>query len=171
MNTIQELEKVALSDKDLERMLGKDRSRCKVVLYEYLKNYESLHDLLPNPKDCIIILLQIEKPGASPVGHWICLLNHGTHYEHFDSYGLDPDEELAITHEHTHLTDLIRNTKIRVESSSAKLQAKREAVNTCGRWAVIRVKHSELEKKEFVNMIRQVHSIPDVAVTMMTKFL
>lgn len=171
MNRIQELEAKPLSDVDLRRMLGKAKSRVKVMIYEELKKYKTLDELLPKYKDCAIILLQIQKPGASPVGHWIALLNHHTHFEHFDSYGLDPDEELGITHEHPHLTDIIRATKSRVESSSAKLQAKREAVNTCGRWTVVRCLHAELEKPEFVNMIREVHSIPDVAVTLMTQFL
>lgn len=171
MNTIERLEAVALSDADLKRMLGKHASNTKIIQYEQLKKYNDMSQLLPNETDCCIVLLQIEKPGASPVGHWITLLNHGTHYEHFDSYGLDPDEELAITHEHSHLTDIIKNTKKRVESSSYKLQAKREAVNTCGRHAVVRVLHRELEKPEYTSMLRQVHSNPDVAVTLMTKFL
>lgn len=171
MNQIEELEKKALSDNDLRKMLGKDRSRCKVMLYEQLKNYKSLDELIPNYKDAVIILLQIQGPGAPPVGHWIALLNHENHFEHFDSYGLDPDEELALTHEHPHITDIIRGTSKRVESSSFKLQAKKEAVNTCGRWCIVRVKYPELEKKPFVDMIRKVHSIPDVAVTLMTRFL
>jgi len=171
MNKIEEMEKIALSDKDLKRMLGKDSKRCKIMLYEQLKGYDNLEALMPNEYDAVIILLQIEAPDAPKVGHWIALLNHGTHFEHFDSYGLDPDEELALTHEHSHMTDLIKNTKRRVESSSAKLQSKREAMNTCGRWAVVRVKNPALEKKEFVNMIRGVHNIPDVAVVLLTYYL
>lgn len=171
MNKIQELEKTPLSDDDLRRMLGKDKSRCKVMLYDQLHQHESLEELLPNQYDAVIVLLQIEKPGAPKVGHWITLMNHGSHFEHFDSYGLDPDEELALTHEKPYITQLIQNTKRRVESSGAKLQAKREAMNTCGRWCIVRVKNKDLEKPEFVNMIRQVHSIPDVAVTMLTYYL
>ncbi len=171
MNKIQELEKTPLSDDDLRRMLGKDKSRVKVIMYEDLKNYESLEQLLPNMYDAVIVLLQIEGPNAPKVGHWICLMNHGNHFEYFDSYGLDPDEELALTHEHPHLTDIIRGTKRRVESSGAKLQSKREAMNTCGRWCIVRARHKDLEKPEFVKMIRQTHSIPDVAVVLLTYFL
>jgi hypothetical protein len=171
MEQIERLEKVPLSDKDLVRMLGPDAKRVRVMMYEDLKNYKSLHELLPNEYDAVIVLLQIQSPGASPVGHWITLMNHGTHFEHFDSYGLDPDEELSITHEHSHLTDIIKNTQARVETSQYKLQAKKEAVNTCGRWAVVRSKNYKLEKKEFVNFIRTVHSVPDVAVTLLTYHL
>jgi len=171
MNTIERLEAVALSDSDLARMLGKEKARTKILQYDALGKYETFDQLMPGERDCCIVLLQIEKPGASPVGHWITLLNHGSHFEHFDSYGLDPDEELAITHENRHITDMIKRSTKRVESSSYKLQAKREAVNTCGRHAVVRVLHSELEKKEYTNMLLQVHRNPDVAVTLMTKFL
>jgi hypothetical protein len=168
MNKIQELEKKPLSDKDLANMLGKDKSRCKIMVYEQLKNYTSMEELLPKQYDAAIVLLQIEGPAAPKVGHWIALMNHGDHFEHFDSYGLGPDEELAMTHEHPHMTDILKNTKRSVRNSSAKLQARRESVNTCGRWCVVRVKEKELEQKEFVNFIRGVHNIPDVAVTLLT---
>jgi hypothetical protein len=171
MNRIEELEKKPLSDADLRRMLGKDRARCKVILYNELQKYTNMDELLPNEGQCVIVLLQIETPGATPVGHWICMLNHGSHYEHFDSYGLDPDEELGLTHEQPYLTNIIKNTNKRVGTSSYRLQAKKEAVNTCGRWAVTRVKHAELENPEFVKLIRAQHPIPDVAVTLMTQFL
>lgn len=171
MELIQDAETKPLSDDDLVQMLGPDAKRCRVMLYDDLANYSSLHELLPNRDDAAIILLQIEAPNAPKVGHWIALLNHGDHYEHFDSYGLDPDEELHITHEEPYITRIINNTRWRVESTQVKLQLKREAVNTCGRWCVVRVRFPHLERREFVRFIQQVHPIPDVAVTLLTYLL
>jgi hypothetical protein len=171
MELIQHAETIPLSDDNLREMLGKDSNRVKVMLYEDLKGYQTLQQLLPNKYDAAIILLQIEAPGAPKVGHWITVMNHGSHFEHFDSYGMDPDEELATTHEDSHITNLISNSNTRVITSQAKLQARKEAVNTCGRWAIVRSRFPKLEKQEFVQFIRSVHSIPDVAVTLLTYLL
>jgi hypothetical protein len=171
MEVIQHAETVPLSDDDLRRMLGRDNNRVKVMLYDQLQKFDTLYQLMPSKYDAVIILLQIQAPDAPPVGHWITLMNHGSHFEHFDSYGLDPDEELAKTHEKPFITHLIKNTTTRVETSQAKLQAEKQAVNTCGRWCVVRARFPNLEKQEFATFIRNVHHIPDVAVTLLTYLL
>jgi hypothetical protein len=171
MNLIEKAEQTPLSIDEIKKMLGDDNNRCKVILYNDLAKFETLDQLIPNYRDAAIILLEIEGPNAPKVGHWVALLNHDSHFEHFDSYGLDPDEELGLTHEQPYITKLIQNSKIRVESSQAKLQARREAMNTCGRWCVVRVRFPDLEKKEFVQFIREVHNVPDVAATLLTYLL
>lgn len=171
MEIIQHAETVPLSDKELRYMLGEDKGRVKVILYNSLKSYSSLEQLLPKANTAVIILLSIEAPHAPPVGHWITILNHGDHYEHFDSYGIGPDEELAITHEKPYMTHMISNTTKSVEHSQTKLQQKRESVNTCGRWCVARARFPHLNRTEFVKFIREVHPIPDVAVTLLTYLL
>jgi len=171
MEAIRVDEQTPLSLDDLRVMLGPDESRCKLLMYDELVNFTTLADLIPNRLDAAIILLQIQSPNAPAVGHWIALMNHGDHYEHFDSYGLDPDEELGITHEKPILTELIANSTMRVESNQAKLQSRKEHMNTCGRWCIVRVRFPQLEKPQFVDFIRQVHHVPDVAVTLLTHLL
>jgi len=164
---VHKAESVALSFTDLEKMMGGDPVR--LIHYDQLQG-ESMTSLFSSGKP-IIILLQIEGPDAPRVGHWICLLDHGSHYEHFDSYGLTSDEELAFTHENRYLSDMIRKSDKPVEQSTHRLQEMREGVNTCGRWCVARLKNKELELPGFVRFINKIHHQPDVAVTMLTLHL
>ena len=166
MDIVHKAEAVALSFNDLKQMMGGDP--VKLMRYDDLKGM-TIEELLSGPP--VIILLQIEAADAPKVGHWICMLDHGSHYEHFDSYGLTVDEELALTHESRFMSDMIKNSSKPVEQSTHRLQEMREGVNTCGRWTVERLKHKELELPEFVRFIRKVHHIPDVAVTMLTLHL
>lgn len=187
-NIVKRVAKEPLSFDDLKRMIRKglditpDKvaenrvNGVKFIRYDELKSYSSLEDLFESRRgekgfDCIIILLQIEAPHAPRVGHWITLLDHSSYYEHFDSYGLDIDEELAITHEKPYLRNLFRDTSKRIDSNNERLQRFREDVNTCGRWAVARCLFVELTLDEYKKFIKSVHLTPDLAVTLLTMFL
>lgn len=170
MQTIQNLEAVALSQSDLQRMLGPAAEWTNIMIYDELEHVKDARDLFPQKIKAVIILLQIEKPGASPVGHWIAMLDHGSQYEHFDSYGLDLDEELGITHEKPWLSDLFKKTGRKLVEASLRLQEVREHVNTCGRYAVVRCRIMG-QLPEFYHFLRSGHSTPDRAITMLTALL
>ncbi len=87
MNTIQTVNK-ALSDQDIRDILGSD---CKIIEYSDLEQYRSLEDLLPQPRDYVVILYQKEENS----GHWIGLLKYDNMYGFFDPYGLMPDKQLS----------------------------------------------------------------------------
>lgn len=172
MDIIDKIEQQALSFDDLKRMLsrgGRDKD-TKLMDYDELGKFEHLAQIFGSNR-AVIILLQIEAPNAPRVGHWIAMLDQGDHFEHFDSYGLSADEELAITHESPHLTRLIQTAGMRVEDSTTRYQQIREHTNTCGRWCVARVLLQKLTMKHFKAVIQQSHSVPDVTIALMTMFL
>ncbi len=133
MDLIKRLEAEPLGFPELKRMLSKDgRDKdTKLLQYDELAKFSSLDQLFAKDQ-AVIILLQIEAPDAPKVGHWIALLDQGDHVEHFDSYGLSADEELALTHESDLLTKLLQTASTRVEDSTTKLQHISEHTNTCG---------------------------------------
>ena len=76
----------ALSDTDLRRILGRD---MKIIKDSELSKFNELNELLPNEKDCCVILYE------DPLdhGHWIALSKYKGIFEFFDSYGISPDGE------------------------------------------------------------------------------
>ena len=55
-----------LSDSDLKQILGDD---LKIIVYSDLSKLSNLRELLPNERDCVVILY--EEKALS--GHWTCL--------------------------------------------------------------------------------------------------
>ena len=78
----------ALSDADIRKILGQD---AKIVKYSELSQVTDIDQLLPNQLDFCIVLYE----DSIDHGHWVGLSNYDGRYEHFDSYGLQPDKELA----------------------------------------------------------------------------
>ena len=129
----------ALSDSDIRRILGQD---TKIIKYSELASFEDLDQLLPSPMDYCIILYE----DNIDHGHWVGLSRHGGTYEHFDSYGLKPDKELAwinmqkraSLHENQpYLSDLLKHQEY--VYNSVRYQQSDVGVNTCGSHVVHRL--------------------------------
>ncbi len=166
---IQSVKGNALSFPQLKSLVGpRQAARCKWLLYDQLAPFRSIEELMD--LGACVILLQIESASRSPVGHFILLLDHGTHYEHFDSYGLTMDEELKITQE-KHLTRIFGLGRKPIVDNSKKLQTFRQDVNTCGRWVVARLLLRQLELKEFLKLVEHFHVLYDDLVSIMTMLL
>lgn len=172
MDLITRIEATALSFDDLKRMAGLVVQKILFIQYNQLADYRDIQQLFENHK-YVVILLQIEKPNAPKVGHWIGLLNLGDHVEHFDPYGLDVDEELALTHEKEYLKTILGTVQTRLVNNQVRLQQFREHVNTCGRWVIARIRFAEkgATLNEMVEAIKSVHDIPDIVISVMTLFL
>jgi hypothetical protein len=171
MQLIEQIEAQALSFRDLQRMLGPAKGKTRLIEYDELMKVRSIEDLFSGKVDAVIILLTIEGPNAPSVGHWIAILNHKDHVEHFDPYGLTVDEELGLTHEKPYLSDLLNKSNKRVVDSAERLQARREDVNTCGRWCIARVRLKDETLREFSAIIKTAHAAPDVTISLMTMWL
>lgn len=166
---IQQLVENALSVDQLKNLVGPDvASHTRWIVYDDLVKFKNLEELMKY-KVCVI-LLQIEKPNAPKVGHFIVLLDHNSHYEHFDSYGLTMDEERGITNEH-HLTNIFKNSRKPIVDNIVKLQRWREDINTCGRWVVTRLLLKDLELKSFLRLMNYFHTDYDQLVAIMTLLL
>lgn len=162
--TLQVAEGKSLTDRDLIHMLKSRGKNANIILYEDLKNYtfDKLLSKLP-----AIVLLNIVGDNAPKVGHWVALLPNGSHgIEHFDSYGLSPDQELHITHEHPHLKRIYQGRPVLV--NKAKLQQMKDHVNTCGRHCVSRILMDHKPMNQYVEWLTSQHEDPDMAVTLMT---
>jgi hypothetical protein len=170
MDVLTKIEEAPLGFAELKRMLGPALKRTKLIGYDELKGVQSLSGLFGDKKS-VIILLEIEAPDAPKVGHWIALLDMGDHYEHFDSYGIDVDEELALTHEEPWLSQLLDAADKPIRDSGTRYQQVREHINTCGRWCVARVRLQKLTLDHFKDVIDQAHATPDITVALMTMFL
>lgn len=167
---IDKLKANALSFRDLQYMVGKKVSEnCRWLMYDELKHFKNIEQLMQ--KGAVVLLLEIENKKAPPVGHFIILLDHGTHYEHFDSYGLNMDEELKLTQEH-HLTNLFKNSDKKIVNNKQKLQMFREDINTCGRFVVGRLLMKSLELEEFIAIFNHLKpKSPDEIITCFTLLL
>jgi len=142
----------ALSDSDIRRILG---SGAKIFKYSELANFESLEQLLPNAVDYCIILYE-DGPNH---GHWVGLSKYGNTFEHFDSYGIKPDKELAWINFKTrrylqenapYLTQLLRGEHY--VYNNVRFQAMDSNVNTCGSHVVhrlYRLKNENMDLKSY----------------------
>lgn len=166
---IEQLKSNALSFTQLQYLVGpKQASQCRWLVYDDLQNFKTIDQVLS--LGAAVILLQIEARNAPKVGHFIVLLDHGNHIEHFDSYGLTIDEEVAITQEH-HLTNMFKMSRRPIRENVKKLQTLREDVNTCGRWVVTRLLLRSYELDKFLKIIGFFHVNPDDLVSIMTMLL
>lgn len=117
-----------------------------------------------------IAILYETEPGF---GHWVGLLDTPAGIEHFDSYGLRPDDELkwvpkkfreAFEAEAPHLVDyLLRLQAYRrftglgdpeVNYSQFRLQGRKPWIATCGRWVALRCRNSAMTAEQFAKNVR-----------------
>lgn len=169
MDKLQNIEKNALSLEQLQKLVGsKIRNACRWLTWDELSKFDTAEDLMS--LGAVVVLLQIETRHAPPVGHFILLLDHGDHIEHFDSYGLTMEQELNITQEH-HLTRIFDRYRKRFINNTIKLQTLRQDMNTCGRWVVARLMLKELRLDDFLKMIKHFGKHTDDTVALMTMLL
>ena len=69
----------ALSDADLQRILGDD---TKIIKYSELSHLNDLDELLPKDKDYCVVLYE-ERLDS---GHWTALSKYDGVFEYFDPY-------------------------------------------------------------------------------------
>lgn len=169
-SVIDQLKAQTLSFSDLQYMVGpRVTKKCRWIEYDKLKDFKNIDDLMM--LGAVIILMMIEKRGAPKVGHFICLLDHGTHYEHFDSYGITMDEELDLTQE-KHLTRIFKTSPKKIVDNHMRLQMFREDINTCGRWVVGRLLTRSIELDAFLKLFNHLKPrSPDEMITVMTLLL
>lgn len=158
---IDQLEEIPLNGDDLvimSRKLGNPNTYW--ILYEDLIDITDIDQLFLNNKNTVYILLEINNNRGSSIGHWICLIKYGNNqdfeYAHYDSYGLDVDEELHFTHAKPLLNNLVKG--VRLDESRVRHQAfsgKKLDINTCGRHTVFRAIFYYLNNREYDKLIVQ----------------
>lgn len=173
MNIINKYMSQTLNQYDLARMLGPLKDRVKIMKYDDLEHV-TLENLFNEKTIAVIVFLQIHGKDnkVERIGHWIVLLHADDHYEHFDSYGISVEAEVATTHVKKDLIKkLFSSAKKSFVESKKRLQSHRHDMDTCGRWCVARIRLYEHTLPEFYNLIETINHVPDVAVTSLTMFL
>ena len=147
----------ALSDSDIRKILGHS---TKIIKYSELSQFTDLDDLLPNPTDYCIILYE----DSIDHGHWVGLCRYDGKYEHFDSYGLKPDKELAwvnfkvrrsLGETQPFLSELLKQKEYIY--NTVKYQASEADVNTCGSHVVhrlYRLKNQHMDLDDYHNFMQ-----------------
>ena len=118
-----------LNGMEIENLIGKPP-----ILYSDLAKYSTIDDLLGQEK-CIVILYQTS---SKTTGHFVAISkNDKNEYRYFDSYGLNPDNELQYTPYDEKLPQYIVKllTGVQYESNKFDYQSTNKGVSTCGRWA------------------------------------
>lgn len=136
----------------------------------------SVLDELFSDAGVAVILYDTIQPN---VGHWVALFKReGDLIEFFDPYGLAPDTELDITNpmhlragrgaEEPHLTQLIRESGLKLVYNKTQLQRFKEDINTCGRHVGVRIRFKELPIKKYIKLITSSKYTADELVTLLT---
>ena len=151
----------ALSDEDIQRILGSD---AKIIKYSELGNLYDIDQLLPDEKDYCIILYE-DRPNR---GHWTALLKYNNLYEHFDSYGVKPDSELKwigekrnrqLHQDEPYLTQLLKKEEEKYIYNNVAYQSKDSRVNTCGSHVVhrlYRLKNDNMSLPDYYQFMKSI---------------
>lgn len=122
-----------------------------VLKYNELCSYDSL----PLP---LVVLYETEPN----YGHWVAVLETPDGIEHFDSYGIIPDNELKWINPKFRsssgqdvkcLLKMLYESRKPVNYNSHRLQGRDSS--TCGRWAILRILFSDLGSDSFAKAIKK----------------
>lgn len=158
-----------------DEVLDLCKHKAKLILYEDLKKYKDIDDLL-YPYDSVIILYEYIRTNNESYGHYVCLnrLPSGE-IEHFDSLLFKPDQELGMIPESikkktrqnmAYLAKMLFDSHYPISYNHYKLQ--KDDTSTCGRWAGIRCLLKKLTLDEFANLFLNRKYDPDILITALT---
>lgn len=181
--TLLETANTPLSDEQIKQILG---SKCRILKYSELGEYSSIEELLPNPKDYVIILSQ----QAEGMGHWVAITraNYGgiSNFCQFDSFGYRVDKSLEWCPENLrnelgqdipYLSYLfnkgLENKKFRMTFNSYPFQNRVNDYSTCGRWDVAWIQFVLKNKKPNIkgfydyikNLCKKFELTPDMLIS------
>jgi hypothetical protein len=144
---IERAEAISLSDSDIMKICD---NKVVIILYEDLAKFQSIDQAL-GPHSAMIILYQSKKLD----GHWISVFKVDDQtLEFYDSYGFKIDQELPFFEYNLrqgvpHLSHLIQNSNYKLITNQIDFQTIRKDINTCGRYASLRVKMRSTPLKQF----------------------
>jgi len=172
MNIVKKEMNRALDGHEVLDIAGK---KTKLIVYEDLKNYRTLSDLL-KPYGSVVILYEWQRQGNNSIGHYISVNKVKDSIEHFDSLMFLPDQELKMVpknirkstrQDHTYLTRLYSESGYPISYNHHKLQA--DNTSTCGRWAGLRCRFKHIDLDTFAKFFLNNKNIdPDYLITLLT---
>jgi len=194
---LKEFEKVALSDRDLTKLLSSDGINCKITMYPELHRMQHLDELF-GPTGCGIILYESQPH----YGHWSAIIrgigNDPSLVELYNPYGNaggrtgpksfggwpdDPlrtlverggsDDFLRRTHQdQPYLSRLLLGSGYALSYNEYQMQARGGDIRTCGRHSAARIMYRHLPLDQYVSQLRETAArfgmTPDGVVTLLT---
>lgn len=160
---VKKAEDYLLTGNDILRITD---DKTKIMLYDDLKNYNSLDDIL-SPFNAVVLAYEtLNRLG----GHWVLLMKNNDVIEFFDSYGFYPDDEekLNIYNKLPYLTNLLSKSPYKFVYNNTKLQKNLEDINTCGRHIACRLRFREYPINEYIHIMTKNKYDPDYMVTLLT---
>lgn len=153
---MKQLKAYALGDNDVQEKLP---TMTKIILYNDLKDVDSLEDLMDEKKRLIMLYPR----EAKNIGHWVCLFeNRDGDIEYFDSYGEPPEEtKRDLPKEKLEELGIVEDDLMRLLKSSGKgvvynkhqYQKLKPGINTCGRHCVSRLAFHQATAEEYKKIL------------------
>lgn len=167
---IENAEKILLTANDILHLTNNE---VNILVYDDLVKYKTI-DQVFGDKNAIVLLYQ----NTENSGHWVLLTKLSPKILYwFDSYGFQLDQEIKWSSyllnkgylNNPPLTYLIKNSPYKLLQNKIKYQQLSNAVNTCGRWCIVRYNYRHLKDKDFQTFIlKSKHYSGDFWVSILT---
>ena len=168
---IKQLYKV---DLNLDEVRALTRNKANIIMYDDLTIDDNILKVI-GPTNRAILLFPTE--AGSVNGHYLCLIYYKDIKTllHFDSYGLDVQQELKYsTSRHVqrdtlaYLYNKLRGYGYKVIFNTYKYQQMINGINTCGRHVACRLRFHYLNNNEYAKLMLNQSNSPDYIVTIIT---
>lgn len=166
---VKKAQAVNMGEDDIMRIT---EGKCRVVAYKDLAQCRNIDEALGDD-GAIVCLIETTEPNR---GHWIAILRTGEGaYEWFDSYGIRVDSELKFVDESKIssqqgplISRLMENTNSTLVWNHYPLQSTAAGIDTCGRWAGMRIRKRNLTLRQFQECFANQKESPDWLITCLT---
>ena len=164
----------ALNDVDIAKVT---RNKAKLLFYKDLVKYSNIIDAIGPTGQCVLLF---PTDNDYKNNHWIAIINHTdtNTIEHFDSYGLSPQQEQGYSTNAQVKQGILNklyqnavNQGYRFVWNEHRLQKMASGIDDCGRYASIRCRFHYLSRNEFASLFLNQKYSPDWLVTAMTFLL
>ncbi len=168
---IKQLYKVDLTLDDVQALT---RNKANIIMYDDLTTDDNILNVI-GPTNRAILLFPTEANSVN--GHYLCLIYYKDIQTllHFDSYGLDVQEELRYsTSKHVkrnmlgQLYNKLRASGVKVIFNTYRFQQMINGMNTCGRHVATRLRFFYLNNNEYAKLMLNQSNSPDYLVSIIT---
>ena len=168
---VKSVYKVDLTLNDVQALT---RQKAKIIMYDDLTINDNILNVI-GPTNRAILLFPTE--AGSVNGHYLCLIYYKDIKTllHFDSYGLDVQQELKYsTSRHVqsdtlgYLYNKLRGYGYKVIFNTYKYQQMVSGMNTCGRHVACRLRFHYLNNNEYAKLMLNQSNSPDYLVSIIT---